>query len=116
MPATDVEIVGRVRPSQERRLGQLSDPAEGDLDIAQRVDIDRLSAQLSGEVVPIYVDLIESNPPEVGGLPEPVATPTLSEGNHLSYAVQWLIFAIAVAIGWVLAVRRSIRTRRVSRG
>jgi cytochrome oxidase assembly protein ShyY1 len=112
VPATDVEIVARLRQSQEKRLGQLSDPPEGDLEIAQRVDIERLAAQLPGEVVPMYVDLIGSDPPEVGGLPEPVATPVLGEGNHLSYAVQWLIFATAVAVGWVLAVRRSISTRR----
>ena len=112
VPAIDVDMVGRLRQSQEKRLGQLSDPAEGDLDVAQRVDIDRLAAQLPGDVVPMYVDLIESRPPEVGGLPEPVATPDLGEGNHLSYAVQWLIFAVAVAVGWVLAVRRSISTHR----
>jgi cytochrome oxidase assembly protein ShyY1 len=112
LPATEVELVGRIRQSQERRLGQLSDPAEGELDTAQRVDIDRLSAQLPGEVVPVYVDLIESNPPEGGDWPEPVAAPTLGEGNHLSYAAQWFIFSTAVAVGWVLAVRRSIGTRR----
>jgi cytochrome oxidase assembly protein ShyY1 len=112
VPATDVEIVGRLRLSQEKRLGQLSDPAEGELNIAQRVDIERLAAQLPGPVVPVYVDLAESTPPETGGLPEPVAAPVLGEGNHLSYAVQWFIFATAVAVGWVLAVRRSIGTRR----
>jgi len=112
VPATDVEILARLRASQEKRLGQLSDPADGDLEIAQRVDIVRLAAQLPGEVVPMYVDLTESNPSETGGLPEPVATPVLGEGNHLSYAVQWLIFAAAVAVGWVLAVRRSIDTHR----
>ncbi len=112
VPATEVTIVARLRESQQRRLGQLSDPAEGDLEIAQRIDIDRLSEQLPGEVVPVYVDLIESNPPETGGWPEPVATPSLGEGNHLSYAVQWFIFSTAVAVGWVLAVRRSIGTHR----
>jgi cytochrome oxidase assembly protein ShyY1 len=112
VPATEVEIVGRLRESQTRSLGQLSDPAEGALVEVQRVDIPRLSQQLTGEVVPMYVDLVASVPPEASDLPEPVATPDLSEGNHLSYAVQWFIFSIAVAVGWVLAVRRSIATRR----
>jgi len=112
VPASEVEIVARLRQSQEKRLGQLSDASDGDLEIAQRVDIERLATQLPGEVVPMYVDLIQSTPPELGGLPEPVAAPTLGEGNHLSYAVQWFIFSIAVAVGWVLAVRRSIGTRR----
>ncbi len=112
LPALEVEIVARLRLSQEKRLGQLSDAAEGDLEVAQRIDIDRLARQLPGEVVPMYVDLIESNPAEVGGLPEPVAAPVLGERNHLSYAVQWFIFSTAVAVGWVLAVRRSIGVRR----
>ncbi|KGA10281.1 MAG: hypothetical protein GM46_5615, partial [actinobacterium acAcidi] len=34
-----------------------------------------------------------------------------SEGSHLSYAIQWLIFATAVIVGWVLAVRKSVANR-----
>ena len=44
--------------------------------------------------------------------PEPVARPDLSEGSHLSYAVQWFIFAAAVGVGWVFAVRHSAGKRR----
>ena len=112
IPADDVELVGRLRRSQERGLGQLSDPAEGDLVEVQRVDIPRLASQLPGEVIPMYVDLVASQPSEALPFPEPVAAPDLGEGNHLSYAGQWFIFAIAVAVGWVLAVRRSARAHR----
>ncbi len=45
-------------------------------------------------------------------MPQPVARPELSEGSHLSYAVQWFLFSCAVAVGWVLAVRHSIGTRK----
>jgi cytochrome oxidase assembly protein ShyY1 len=62
--------------------------------------------------VPFYVDLVESQPAESTGLPEPLPAPDLSEGPHLSYAVQWFIFATCVAIGWVLAVRHSFTQRR----
>lgn len=113
-PGDDVDLVGRLRTSQERGLGQLVDPEDGELVEAQRIDIPRLSPQLPGEVVPMYVDLIESSPAEAGPFPEPVAAPDLGEGNHLSYAVQWFVFSIAVAVGWVLAVRRSVHTRRRS--
>ncbi len=112
VPATEVEITGRLRPSQERRLGQLSDPAEGVLREVQRLDLDRLAEQFDAELVPMYVDLIESTPAERPGLPQPVAAPVLGEGNHLSYAAQWFIFSVAVAVGWVLAVRRSVAMRR----
>lgn len=111
-PSGEVEVVGRLRPSQERRTGQLSDPAEGVLTAAQRVDVDRLAPQLPGEAVPMYVDLISSVPAEQPGLPEQVTPPDLSEGPHLSYAVQWFLFSGAVAVGWMLAVRHSVGTRR----
>jgi surfeit locus 1 family protein len=111
-PPGRVQIEGRARPSQERRTGQLSDPADGDLAEVQRIDLARLERQLPGDVVDVYVDVLVSSPPEPAGAPEPVAAPELGEGPHLSYAVQWFIFSIAVAVGWCLAVRRSISTRR----
>jgi cytochrome oxidase assembly protein ShyY1 len=113
-PAPDggVDVVGRIRQSQTRSTGQLSDPTEGDLTEVQRLDIPRLEQQLPGDVVPVYVDLLMSDPPEAPGLPEPVVRPPLGEGPHLSYAVQWFIFSACAAVGWVLAVRRSLATRR----
>jgi cytochrome oxidase assembly protein ShyY1 len=43
---------------------------------------------------------------------EPVAFPDLDGGPpHLSYTIQWFIFSIAVAVGWVLAVRKSANDR-----
>ena len=110
VPATDVTLVGRIRFSEERRRGQLSDPAEGELVEVQRIDIDRLAPQLPEEVVPVYLDLIASDPAERADLPETVAPPDLGEGNHLSYAFQWFIFAACVAAGWVIVVRRSAKT------
>ena len=55
--------------------------------------------------------LVSSTPAEPAGVVSPVAFPTLSDGPHLSYALQWLAFTICVAIGWVLAIRKSARER-----
>ena len=52
-----------------------------------------------------YLDLVE---PVQDGL-SPRGLPSLDEGPHLSYAFQWFIFSVCVAIGWVLAIRRSAR-------
>jgi cytochrome oxidase assembly protein ShyY1 len=111
-PEGEVDIVGRLRLGQERRRGQVSDPAEGELTEVQRIDFDRLGPQLPGPLVPMWVELVSSEPAETGPFPQPVALPDLDEGPHLSYAVQWFIFAIAVTVGWVLAVRKSINDRR----
>lgn len=109
-PAGEVTVTGHLRPSQARRLGQLSDPASGRLAEAQRIDIDRLAQQLDGDVVSMYVDAYESSPADSEDL-QPVVAPDLSEGSHLSYAIQWFIFSACAVVGWVLAVRRSAASR-----
>jgi cytochrome oxidase assembly protein ShyY1 len=111
-PTGTVEVVGRLRPSERRRTGQLSDPSEGELREVQRVDIPRLTPQLPAEPLPMYLELTSSRPAEATPWPAPVTLPELTEGPHLSYAVQWFLFSAAVVVGWVLAVRKSIRTRR----
>jgi surfeit locus 1 family protein len=111
-PTGRVEVVGRLRPSEQRRTGQLSDPKDGVLQEAQRVDLARLAQQLPGTPVSMFIELTASRPAEPTPYPAPVTLPELTDGPHLSYAVQWFVFSIAVAVGWVLAVRKSLRTRR----
>lgn len=113
-PEGEVTVTGRLRSSQERRRGQLTDPAEGDLTEVHRIDIARLSPQLPGPVAPMYVEAVSSDPAERGDAPRPVPLPELTEGPHLSYAVQWYIFSVCAIGGWVLAVRHSIGTRRAA--
>jgi cytochrome oxidase assembly protein ShyY1 len=110
-PSGEVTVEGRLRRSEVRRTGALADAPEGDLALAQRVDIPRLAAQLPGDVVPMYVELTGSDPPEAGELPEPLTEPSRGEGPHLSYAVQWFLFSALVAVGWFLAVRHSRPTQ-----
>ncbi len=110
-PSGDVAIIGTVRNTQGRRRGELTDQGLA-LTEVRRIDLDRLSPQFPGTVAPVYLDLIASEPPTEGDYPAPIPPPELSEGPHLSYAMQWFIFSAAVVVGWVLAVRRSIGTRR----
>ncbi len=111
-PAGEVEIVGRLRQPQQRRRGQVTDAPSGELTEVQRIDFERLAPQLPQPLVPMWVELVSSEPAETGPFPQPVAVPELTEGPHLSYAVQWFIFAAAVVVGWVLAVRKSLNDRR----
>jgi surfeit locus 1 family protein len=110
-PAGEVIVEGRLRRSQVRRTGALSDPGTGTLTEALRVDIPRLEAQLPGAVEPMYIELTASQPAESGDFPEPIAEPELDEGPHLSYAIQWFLFSAIAVVGWILAVRRSRKVR-----
>jgi cytochrome oxidase assembly protein ShyY1 len=111
-PTGEVEVLGRIRVPPGRQLGELTDSSQGPLTEVRRVDLERLDEQLPGELLPVYLDLIGSIPNVTAGDPVPIPPPTTSNGPHLSYAVQWFIFAAAVLLGWVLAVRRSIARRR----
>jgi cytochrome oxidase assembly protein ShyY1 len=107
-----VEVLGRIRVPQARQLGQLTDSSEGPITEIRRVDLELLDQQVPGDLAPVYLDLIGSVPNVTANDPVPVPPPALDEGPHLSYAVQWFIFAAAVLLGWVLAVRRSIASHR----
>jgi len=111
VPSLEVEVVGRVRVTERRGAVGARDPADGVLTEVQRLDLERLAAQFGDALVPITIDLDSSVPAEVDGLPQPVIRPDLSEGSHLSYAVQWFIFSVAAVVGWALAIRISIRRR-----
>jgi surfeit locus 1 family protein len=111
-PTGEIEVLGRIRVPPGRQLGELTDASEGPLSEIRRVDLERLADQLPGELAPVYLDLIGSIPNVSATDPMPIPAPTLNSGPHLSYAVQWFIFAAAVLLGWVLAVRRSIATHQ----
>lgn len=109
-PEGDVTVAGILRTSDRRRAGQ---PTEPDGVVAElfRLDLDRLSEQIDGELLPVSVAMNTSSPSDDPIL-RPIPPPALSEGSHLSYAIQWLIFAACVVIGWTLAVRRSVNRNR----
>jgi len=111
-PAGEAQVLGRIRTSQEHQRGGLTDADSGPLTEIRRVDVARLAGQLPGEVAPFYLDLVDSVPHLTETDPLPTPPPSLDQGPHLSYAVQWFIFAVAVVVGWVLAIRKSLATRR----
>ncbi|HRE02136.1 MAG TPA: SURF1 family protein [Ilumatobacteraceae bacterium] len=108
-----LRIGGTVRVSQQRRLGELTDSSAGVADEVRRIDLTEISERLHLDLAPVYLDFINSDPAPLGELPTPVPAPDVSGGPpHLSYTVQWLLFTAAVVVGWILAVRHSVRQRR----
>jgi surfeit locus 1 family protein len=112
-PAGPVVVTGRLRSTEKRSFGGLTDPADGDLTELQRLDIPRLAEQLPGPVAPVYITLLTSDPASAAD-PLPIPDPELDEGPHQSYMIQWFIFSICAIVGWVLALRRSARRLQLS--
>jgi cytochrome oxidase assembly protein ShyY1 len=113
-PEGEVTVEGLVFPSQSRGRFGPTDPVDGDLRVLARVDLDRFGAQVDYAVLPAYIQLVASDPPEAAPVDDapalvPLGAPTPDEGPHLSYAVQWFIFTVIAAGGYVLLLRRVAR-------
>ena len=111
-PPADVTVTARVRATQVRGALGPRDPATGRLHTFARADVARIAEQLSRPVVPAYVELIAAPGQDTVKPPRPLPLPTLDDGPHLSYAVQWFIFTICAAAGWIAVVRRQLREQR----
>ena len=112
-PSGEVSILGRIRATSERRTGAVSDPATGELAEVQRIDIARLQQQIDGELVPVYVQLLKSTPSEATSL-STIVDPEFGNGPHLSYVIQWILFALCAAGGWVALVKRELAKQRTA--
>jgi surfeit locus 1 family protein len=72
-----------------------------------RVDVAALAEELPYDVAPFYVKA--GGPADTMRLPIPAEKEIdLSEGPHLSYAIQWFIFSLGLGIGYVIFVNRSL--------
>ena len=108
-PAGNVQLIARVRVSESRRFGELSDPTTGKLSEVINIDLPRLSQQIKNLNTEIYLEVLDSQPKDSPAIAR-IADPVLSTGSHLSYTAQWFIFSVFVAAGWVVVVRRKLKS------
>lgn len=69
-----------------------------------RLDLATLRARSSGPVLSLYIQQLPG--PALREPPYRLAPPELSDGPHLSYAVQWFSFAAIAVIGFLVLVLR----------
>jgi cytochrome oxidase assembly protein ShyY1 len=74
--------------------------------VIRALDVRGIASTLPYEVATLPIQLKSQSPPQPGGLPRPYPLPELSEGPHLSYAIQWFAFATIALIGGVVLLRR----------
>jgi cytochrome oxidase assembly protein ShyY1 len=110
-------VAGAAPPPGTVRVRGVLVPDEGDgsttpdaTGIVRTLDVAGIASTLPYDVASLPLQLLEQTPPQPGDLPVPVPLPELSEGPHLSYAIQWFSFA-AIALGGAAILLR--RERRV---
>lgn len=112
IPDGDVDLEGILRTTQtEPAFAWLADPTAspgGPPRLGWRVlSIPGIQAQTAYPLAPYYLALTEPVPGPEAPIPAPEID--LSEGPHLSYAIQWFAFGTTAIIGgiaWVRSARR----------
>jgi surfeit locus 1 family protein len=75
-----------------------------------RLDLMVLRERLPYPILPVYLRQLPNS--SLPSFPRRVPPPPLDDGPHLSYAVQWFLFAIMAALFGVLVVNRKVRDER----
>jgi cytochrome oxidase assembly protein ShyY1 len=107
-PANEVRVEGFL--AADEGDGSVVPDADG---VVHVLDVEGVASSLPYDTFPLPLQLAEQTPPQPGSLPIPVPLPVLSEGPHLSYAIQWFSFALVALIGGAILV---LRDRRAATG
>ncbi|GAB3178737.1 hypothetical protein GCM10027060_05170 [Nesterenkonia halophila] len=104
-PEGTVELTMRLRPGEpaiERGApdGQLAS-----------IDLSAYAEQIGVELMPGAYGRMAEEYPAPAQAPEQLARPSVDEGPHLSYTMQWYAFGALGFIGWGYAARLHARTR-----
>ncbi len=103
-PTGEVTLIGRVRIDERGGAGEV--PQDGQVRAVNSVAI---SQDLGMDLVSGWLQLDEV-PADSGLVPPPL--PTLDEGPHFSYAVQWFSFTLIGVVGVIVFLRADVVDRR----
>ena len=66
--------------------------------------LERWNGSAAIETEPFYLDLLATTP-NIFTPSAPTLLPEISDGPHLAYTFQWIIFALLIVLGWFLVMR-----------
>lgn len=106
-PTGDVTVIARLKASEPSIPGR--GMSDGQL---ATIELPLIQEVLGSPTYTGAYGLLESETPApVESAPLPALEPSLDEGAHLSYALQWIMFGILAFIGLGWAVRNELRIR-----
>jgi surfeit locus 1 family protein len=107
-PAGVVRIEGVLEASVAQPRFGARDTDEGILLRVFHPDTARLDRQVSGSLLPFILRMDSLPGTDATTLPVPPEAPGLDEGSHLSYAVQWNVFALLALIAYSMWWRKRL--------
>lgn len=107
-PAGEVTVEGILDAGPDGSLRAGHDLPGGPL-VVGAVDAKALRAVLGESRLYAVPLLLDAGKAAGSSFPVPPPAPDLSEGPHLSYALQWFSFTIIGVVGWFFVLRRAAR-------
>lgn len=103
--STMTTVTFRLRPSEAQIKGQ-----ESTAESIPTINISNLATRWANDTYSAIYGQLVSESPTVGNHGVLAEKPKLDEGNHLSYAFQWIAFAVLgfVALIWIVRRERQI--------
>ena len=108
-PTGTVTVTGRLRPTEPPAHGAA--PPRGQI---TRIDVPGIAKTLPYDVYGGFLELTRQDPRPAKGL-RVIPPPEPTEGPHLLYATQWVLFALMGFGGLVMLARREAADRRAAR-
>lgn len=108
---TEAPVIGLI---QESQTVPEAPPPDDFLVEWYRVDLPLIATQMPYPILPAFVLQLPEEGRTMDQLPWRQFPFELSEGNHLSYAIQWFLFAAILGFGYIQYVRwHELRERRI---
>ncbi|MCR2762130.1 SURF1 family protein [Microbacterium sp. zg.B48] len=110
-PEGEVTVIVRMRPAEQLPTSGRSAP-EGQLPtIHPPAAAEIIDPAVGGDLELSAYGVLESEDPAPATRPTPLEVPSEDPGPHLSYAIQWILFAVMgfVFIGYIIRTERHYR-------
>ncbi len=103
-PSGTVKVTARLRPTEPRIPGRTAPAGQ-----IATIELDAIKSTLESPTYTGAYGLMVSESPSPSDRPKALPKPAIDEGPHLSYAFQWIVFAILGFVGLAWAVRQEYR-------
>jgi len=104
VPTGEVSVVARIKPGEPTLRGRGA--PEGQL---PSIDLGAMEKAVGYDLETEFFLLLDSETPQSAVAPLPSLRPVLDEGPHLSYTLQWFVFALLALIAFVALLRQEAR-------
>lgn len=100
-PRGEISVFGRIKPGEPTLVGRGA--PEGQI---PSIDLPTIERLLGYEIEQKFYVLLASESPAPSTAPLPGLRPVLDEGPHLSYTLQWFVFALLAFIAFFSLLRQ----------